>query len=312
MFRLFGRKKKPETEDGVIVIRKPKPNTCGGTTETRDTRAPKEIGSEEMILFDATSAFSVSAKRGEESLGYLSAFAAPCGEGTFLLLETVLGFRRRGEKELRWALVRENVFPALVRLTKELDLAADNGHHSSTAGLPENFGGSVFIRYASGETIRFSHNQHPILSDEAGARIAGLFAEAMKGETVSLPDPEALCEIRFCENRRDGGYTRAVLTLNSDGTGVNRKTSRYDGPQVYESEKPVDAGTVAMIRKTVGETGLFAWPGLPVSDYKPYSEKTLTFVLEGGEEIAVPGDRLLPDQIRDGFFRIELELATKH
>ena len=312
MFRLFDKKKKPETEDGVIVVRKPEPNACGGTTETRDTRAPKTIVSEEMILFDVTSALPVSAKRGEESLGYLSAFAAPCGEGTFLLLETGEGFRRRAEKTLSWALVRENVFPALVRLTKELDLAADNGRHLSTAGLPENFGGSVMIRYASGETVSFSDNQRPILSAGAGERIAALFAGAMEGERIPLPDPDALREIRFSEERKNGGYTRASLTLNADGTGVNRKTSRYDGPQVYESEKPVDAGTVAMIRKTVGETGLFAWPGLPVSDYKPYSEKTLTFVLEGGEEIAVPGDRLLPDQIRDGFFRIELELATKH
>ncbi|MBQ7171359.1 MAG: hypothetical protein IJR89_03665 [Clostridia bacterium] len=313
MFHLFDKKEKPEGEDdGVIFIRKPKPNVCGGTTETLDTRAPKEISSEEMILFDATSALNVPSLGEDERLGYLSAFAAPCGEGTFLLLETEIGFRRREGKDLRWALVRESVFPALVRLVNECGLAAENGHHSSTAGLPENFGGSVHIRYASGETVSFSDNQAPVLSADTAARIADLFAGAMKGETVPLPDPADLREIRFSENREDGGYTRAALTLNADGTGTNKKASRYDGPKVYESEKPVDAETVAAIRQTVGETALLAWPGLPVSDYRPLSEKALTFTLKNGEEITVPGDRLLPDQIRDGFFRIELELATKH
>ncbi len=306
------KRSKEKPDDGIVVLRDPGPQVCGGTRATLDTRAPKEISSEEMILFDATSALNVPSLGEDDRLGYLSAFAAPCGEGTFLLLETAIGFRRRDEKDLRWALVRESVFPALVRLVNECGLAAENGHHSSTAGLPENFGGSVTVRYASGETVSFSDNQAPVLSLETAERIADLFAGAMKGETLPLPDPADLREIRFCENREDGGYTRAALTLNADGTGTNKKASRYDGPKVYESEKPVDAETVSSIRQTAAETGLFAWAGLPVSDFKPLSEKTLTFVFGGGEEISVPGDRILPDQIRDGFFRIELEMTTKH
>lgn len=49
-------------------------------------------------------------------------------------------------------------------------------------GLPENFGGSVSIEYASGEKISFSNNQQPILSPNTGLCIKELFSEAMKGE----------------------------------------------------------------------------------------------------------------------------------
>ncbi len=94
MFRLFDKKKKPETEDGVIVVRKPEPNACGGTTETRDTRAPKTIVSEEMILFDVTSALPVSGlsvrlcrplRRGDLSPARDGrGLPAPCGKDSFL------------------------------------------------------------------------------------------------------------------------------------------------------------------------------------------------------------------------------------
>lgn len=147
---------------------------CGGTDATQDTKAPKTISSEEMILFDATSALNngqVSPdNRNRESLGYVSAFAASAGEGCFLFLETGECFNRLSEKTASWALV------------KECNLAKDNGFHSETHGLPENFGGSVSIEYASGEKISFSNNQQPILSPNTGLCIKELFSEAMKGE----------------------------------------------------------------------------------------------------------------------------------
>ena len=214
---------------------------CGGTDATQDTKAPKTISSEEMILFDATSALNKGQvspdNRNRESLGYVSAFAASAGEGCFLFLETGECFNRLSEKTASWALVKEDIFPSLVKLVKECILAKDNGFHSETHGLPENFGGSVSIEYASGEKISFSNNQQPILSPNTGLCIKELFSEAMKGEIVSLPDVSDLCEIRFSENRKNGGFTEATLTLKPDVTGENAKKSKYDGPEVYKSVK---------------------------------------------------------------------------
>ena len=161
---------------------------CGGTTSSYDKKAPKRIKSGEMIFFSATSAlgYGDAAPDGREPIAYVSAFAAPAAEGTFLYLSTGDSFRRRDGKSETWALVREDVFSSLVALVREHDLAKNNGYHSTTHGLPENFGGDVDIRYASGERISFSNNQTPVLSLRCGEAIADLFGKAMSGERIAL------------------------------------------------------------------------------------------------------------------------------
>lgn len=77
-----------------------------------------------------------------------------------------------------------------------------------------------------------------------------------------------LCEIRFSENRKNGGFTEATLTLKPDGTGENSKKSKYDGPEVYKSVKEVDKETVNMIKANMETTGILAWSNLPDSRYK--------------------------------------------
>ena len=307
-------KKQDAPDDGIVVLKQTEPMMCGGTDAYQDTRAPKVIESTDMVLFDATSALGGIICPQEElpskPLAYLSAFAVPAKAGTLLYLETAQD--NYGDHTVAWALVKESPFPGLVTLVRECDLARQNGYHSETHGLPQNFGGSVRIRYASGEAISFSDNQCPILSPKTAERIAALFAEAMAGERVSLPDVSALTAIRYAEEREDGGFTRATLTLLPDGSGVNAKTSRYDDPTVFESEQPVDAETVAAIRRTIEVCGLLAWEGLPYNGFALAQNKSLTFVFADGREIAVQSDRQLPYGLQNGFFKIELEMTTKH
>ena len=315
MFNIF--KKSPENDD-IVVVKRTDPHACGGTNATQNTKAPKEIVSEEMILFNAASALSrgmmnmESAVKPEELLSYISAFAVPAKEGVFLFLDKKTVADRYQNKPPVWALVRNSIFPSLVQIVKECDLAKGNGYHSFTNGLPQNFGGSVDIRYASGETIRFSNNQCPVLSVEAAGRIADVFETAMQGERIALPDIAALQEIHFCENCPDGGYTKAVLTLHPDGTGTNAKSQRFDTPDIYEGETSVDAETIANIKNTIAATGILAWTGIPDNDYKGKEDKTLTFVFDNHEPITVRSKRLLPFCILNGFFNIELEITTKH
>ena len=220
--------------------------------------------------------------------------------------------RYSDEYSSAWAYVKEDVFPALVDLVNDVDLAEKNGYHSTTHGLPQNFGGSVNVRYASGEKISFSDNQCPIMSISVANKIADLLEKAMAGEKIVLPDVKELAEIRFTELRSGGGFTKATLTLNGDGSGVNKKQSRYDDPKVYESEKPVDAATVAAIKSNISENGMLAWAGLPESGYFKTSEKSLTFVFKDGREITVGGAAALPGELGGGFFKIELELTAKN
>ena len=315
---LFHKKKQDKPDDGVVILKKTEPGMCGGTDASQDTKAPKEILSEDMILFDVTSALSrgyipSEGKRNSvEKLGYVSAFAAPVSNGTFLFFEKGDSFQKRAQKTRSWAYVKEDVFPSLVRFVRDRDIAKSNGFHSTTHGLPENFGGSVDIRYASGEKISFSHNQQSIITLAAGAEIANLFTKAMNGEKVELPVVSSLKEIRFEELRKNGGFTKAVLTIQPDGTGINAKQSKYDDPKIYESEKPIDAETVVAIKKNIEDTGILAWSDLPSNGFSYRIDKQLTFVFDDGREIIVKNDRLVPDQIGRGFFNIELEMTTKH
>jgi len=314
----FIKKKNGETEnDDIVILRKTAPGTCGGTDAYLDKKAPNTIVSEDMISFDVTSALGYSQEQFPEpygKMGYVSAFAEPAGEGTFVFLSKGDVPRRLAEKTKSWAVIKKNVFPELDRIVRENDIAKNNGFHSTTHGLPENFGGGIYIEYASGEKISISDNQSPVLSVKTAVEIARFFDEALKSERVELPDVSSVKEIRFSEERKNGGFTKAVLTLLPDGTGVNAKKQKFDSPEVYETEKPVDADTVSKIKSVIVEKGLFAQALLPEENnrFSINENKTLTFVLEDGAEITVKNRRVLPKPISGGFFDIELEMTTKH
>ncbi len=311
---LFGNKRK-ETDPDTVIIRAPGKNECGGTTETLDRKAPKEIDSHDVVLFNVESSLGGGVFTGdgdEEKIRYVNAFAAPSGTGTFVFYESSQELRRRGEPESRWAFIRENASRKLDELTTERGFVKANGHHSKTHGLPENFGGEVEIEYANGQKISFSDNQTPVISTEDAKAIDVLFKKLLDGEKVILPNIAYLTQIEFEEKRSDGGFTRACLTFNADGTGTNRKQAKYSDTGVFESEKPVDAETVKAIRNNIEKCGLLAWPALPESPYKFSGQKTLGFIFEDGTKIVVPNDRVTPDRINRGFFNIELEMTTKH
>ncbi len=313
---IFNGKKKKE-DDGIVILSKPPENACGGTTKTLDTKAPKSIDSHEMVYFSAESALGwvmppETGRRKKEPLMFISAHAVPGDDGSFVYYENSREFRGRGNRAARWAYVKENVFPKLDIAVREMDLIKSNGLHSTTHGLPENFGGSVHIEYDGGEAISFSNNQSPVLSRESADRIDSLFEGFLEGEKVALPDSQDVCEIMFEEKRKDGGFTKADLVIGDDGTAVNKKASRYSDPKIYESEKPVDAETVSFIKDCIGKNGMPAWATLPEKKYEWSSEKTLTFVYKDGQKITVTNAKRLPQSILDAFFKIELEITTKH
>ncbi|MBO4568575.1 MAG: hypothetical protein J5674_01110 [Candidatus Methanomethylophilaceae archaeon] len=304
-------KRNGDGED-IEIISKPRRNECGGTYRYRDRNVPTSITSNEMVFFEVTSALGRTVKKNEEdALGYVSAYASPSDSGTFLYLETAANSFRGGDRRRRWGLIKDDLFPDLAVLVSELGLVKGNGLHSTTHGLPENFGGDVLIRYASGEKISFSDNRSPIISEEAARRIVGLFRDALEREKVPLPDVSSLTEIRFSEKRKDG-FTEAMLRVNSDGTGTNIRRSQYPGTEIFESEKSVGADTVVGIKETIERCGLLAQAGLP--DSAPVvkdMERTMVFVFSDGKEVVVNDCKVLPNGIRGGFFDIELEMTAK-
>ncbi|MBQ9543673.1 MAG: hypothetical protein IJV00_00945 [Clostridia bacterium] len=307
---MFGIKKnKTPQKNGVVVLKKTREGECGGTDATLDTKAPKTINSTEMTLFDVTSAlpFKVGDDR-DERLGFVSAFAAPVKGGSFLYLETGEFFQRRAPKEKRFAVVEEDVFGELVGIVNGFDLAKSNGFHSVTHGLPENFGGEIDIRYASGERIGVSDNQSPVISAAAGKKIAETMNKRMSGRKLPLGDVSDLKSILFEEERKDGGFTKSLLRFKPDGKGEFERASRYDGPKVFESRSEADEKKIAEIKETVNSSGILAWETLPDRGYTPMNSKKLTFTFADGNSVTVPDGKLTPDGLSGGFFEIELRM----
>ena len=298
----------------IEIISETKGNICGGTDAVRYKNAPKKIISEDMCFFSVTSALNsfipLSERNGKpESMRYISAFALPYKNGTFLFLQTVAGFQKYKEKNGEWVLIKENVFPLFVKLVNDCNLAENNGFHSRTHGLPQNFGGEINIVYKSGEKISISDNGTPLISTETAQKIAKLFKTAVNKEKFELPCADEITEIHFAENRSDGGFVKATLSVNPDG-GKLKKSLKFGDGEIFDSEKEMEKEKVSAIKKTVETCGILAWENFPDKEYKCGSEKSLTFNFTDGREITVTNGKLVPDQIEGAFFDIELLLTN--
>lgn len=298
-------------EKDIVVLKQTPPGMCGGTDATLDRNAPNKIISEDMLRFDVTSALhTIVDDRPVKNrrLYYVSAFAAHSGSNTFVFLSYSDDKMEWRTRKSEWKLLEDNIFPDLVKLVNECDLARNNGFHSVTHGLPEDFGGRINIEYAGGENISISNNQSPLFSLDTAEKIVTLFTEKMRGATVKLPDLAKLSEIRFDEERKDGGFKHAVLKLLPDGSGIVSKKSKYEDPKVYESEKPVDAETISKIISNIENNGMLAWQDISCRDTVFNENKSLTFVFEDGNEVVVKNNHDLPYSISGAFFNIELEM----
>ncbi len=304
---MFGFKKKDE-DNGIIILNKTRPNECGGTDATLDTKAPTQILSNEMILFNVTSKLGFIINEPMNRFDFISAFAIPAKSGTFLFLEI-----RGNESFQKWALVKNDIFAELAALVNSHEIAKNNGLCAKTHGLPDNFGGTIDITYASGEKIYISDNRAPIIGIETANEILKIFTSAMNNECVSLPDISTLKQIRFYEYTKEDDYSEAVLTILDDGTGINKKRAQYEDAQIFESESQVDKETIDAIKKNISNCGMLAWENIPVLRKKSFgSSKTETFIFDGDIAIEITEHIDLPYQISRGFFNIELELTTKH
>jgi len=141
----------------------------GGTRNYVDTNAPKVIESGEITYFDCV--FSALTLCDWESpiRGNIAELYAHGSEGTFCL-------RDREKTNRKGSFVPDEAFfRELQQIVSRYDFARYNGQHYRVSGLPPDFGIRLEIRYASGESVCFSDNQNPILSQEAMEELAALF-----------------------------------------------------------------------------------------------------------------------------------------
>lgn len=299
----------------LVILSRPEPMECGGTTASQLKNAPTEIQSTEMLLFSVRCSFYTVCRNEPmpDAPDHLYAFAAKGKRGTLVYLDTQNRYDPDRTAFPKKALLEEDLMPALTELTRELKLAARNGYHSFTHGLPQDFGGAIDIVYASGESIHVSDNQSPILSLTADAAIANFFRKALKGAVLQGPKGADLRSVIYCDDHGDGGFNRAALTIHEDGSGTVVTESRYafdkDPEKIYRGEKPAEKESVDKVLRIFDQSLFHAWEGLPEKSYKSHY-KTLRFVLKDGSDFTVDDDRELPGALGGGLFQISLILSN--
>ncbi len=252
------------------------PPICGGTRHSEDENAPTKIQSRDLIFFKAGTDGG--------SMGMHSkVYAAKAERGIYIV---------DAEDQPRFALLRSDCdfLSRLDELVREQDLILGNGQHSRTAGLPADFGGSIDVRYASGEFISKSDNQSPIITRKADDAISEFFARAFDAyPRADLPDPSLIRKVTW---REDGEDHHRVITFEREGViATLHSESKYaTSDMVYRSDAQVPAQAFDRIVDDVNKFCLFGLEG--VRQYHTYSshvmEETLTYELSDGSQFVLP------------------------
>ena len=289
-----------------------KADMCGGVTRRIDSKAPKQIKSTDMVLFSADSALQPSVGESLDDcangrIDYISGYAAKLEGGCFLILDAR---NRFGREEFAKAFVTADIFPSLVKMTDEAQLAAHNGIHSFTHGLPMNFGGSVRIDYADGEQIAYSANQSPVFGVRFGIGLYELFSDYMGKERVKLPDVRQITAVSLYS---ESSFDTVSLDLipDTDGGYVINKRYKFEEPKVFRYSDKVPDTVIESVRSKVAESYMLIWDRFPKDGLQPI-KKTLTLVFADGSRFCVENDRALPLLFSSAFQELESILTAKY
>ena len=219
----------------------------GIVTDATDPNAPKTVESKEITGFHCR--FSLVSASDPGALG-----------NKIYTLDAVLenGAVTGSYTVSRYDAVKRSVSAAdgpgfmaeLQALVERHDLARYNGRYYNVSGLPREFGSSLDVRYASGESIRASNNQSCFLSMEEMADLAELF-ERYTAVTPELLDFSASDETEM--RQIEGGWgivSTPVYALGSPAA---------DGGTVPPEGFEAAAETVAGINGEARERAEAAW-----------------------------------------------------
>lgn len=297
---MFGRRK----PDEAVM--------CGGTTRRYDAGAPKTITSNNMILFDVHSRVRdyidpADIPKGKKLITSIEAFAVKSKQGSLLRLCVNKDRYTRNTDEVYAGHVKEDIFPKLTAMAKEENMAAENGRYSFTHGLPEDFGGSIRVKFMSGEYINVTCNQSPVITTNTADRIWNIFSKALEGEKVERPDVSEITKIYFEELYKDG-FRRVTLDITEDGCECFKSAKYSADSKLYESRTEFAKEELSKILDIVDKHDILTLEGLPREFTEISGGKTLEFTLKNGRKIAVLSDFVVPRAIHDKLFKIEMAL----
>ena len=174
----------------VKIRRAPRPADCvdGGVRHySSGDDAPKTIVSSEITDFRCEFSLYAAADPGKLGCGKYKC-SAVLQEGTAAC--SIRWQERTGASGDRTFTAGRKFLQKLQETVSAHDLVKHNGYVSRVSGLPDMYGASLSVRYASGESIYAYDNQHNFLTDEVMNDLFTLFTtwnESGNTEESSCP-----------------------------------------------------------------------------------------------------------------------------
>ena len=168
-------------KDGMVYQAQGGPHVCnplhieddgpidGGATDNSDTNAPKSIESTQIISFDcrfSTMDIDKPGKLGNHIYQLHAKLENGAVQGMYLVRDT---------GETHSFRVSQKFLGEVQNLVAIYSLAQYNGHDYTVAGLPDEYGAQLDVRYAFCESIYASDNQDNFLPLEAMKELLDLF-----------------------------------------------------------------------------------------------------------------------------------------
>jgi len=209
---------------------------------------------------------------------------------------------------VKTALVDEGVFAELQKIVEKYNFIKNNGNSHLINGLPQNFGGSMDIRYSTGDTISFCDNQSPIMGPDAGAEIADVISRYMTEKSIKPLDSKDIVSVRYREDN-DGGYSDYLLEGNRL---ISESKFSFGDGKIFKNEKVVPADSLEKIRKMVDAGMLLNWKGLmeipnPVF---PNKKQQVIFTMKDGSRHSINSGMKGPGPANNSAFDIQMYLQN--
>lgn len=168
-------------KDGMVYQAQGGPHLCnpphseddgpidGGATDNSDLKAPKSIKSTQIISFDCRFS-TMDTDETEKPGNHIYQLHAKLENGA---VQGIYQVRDTGETHS--FRVSQKFLGEVQILVANYSLAQYNGHDYTVAGLPDEYGAQLDVRYASRESIYANDNQDNFLPLEAMKELLNLF-----------------------------------------------------------------------------------------------------------------------------------------
>lgn len=262
------------------------PPVCGGVTETIDSNAPHEISSSDISHFEVETSFSSAIN--QPGYEYIYVYAEKTEGGilsgvSFLTSESYWSGNNTRTTDTEF-ITCTDIMHDLDLAVKKYDFASDNGYSHYVAGLPENFGGSVNIKYSSGERISFSDNQTPVISDEAAEEIIKIILNAISKQRECVPTKYSAEDIVAVECKESRSEKDSYEIYRLEGTRLTSESRFGTDSDIYKHDNNVDPEIMEKVRNYAEVSKMLYW-NVSKSDWS--YETVITFEMKDGSKIEV-------------------------